>query len=676
MKRITPVVLLALTPSLAWQSPSVSAQSSNRDLAPGPIAEVLPEKDLFDTLGVRHSSNNQSTVPSLDRTGPSVFNANPLPSSAGSGLRAPSNSIGGSSGSGTRDGGLGASSRQSISSPAPVVPSRSNWSAPRTPVNTKFMPPSVPENVYRNDAGASVQSPLQNTAESSIPQEQIVTHSPPVDSPRVITGTSESCACEVDGVDFELHSDITVDSSCGCADCGSDDGFLYTDGGCSECDTVYEESTPDSGRRKSHLHRHNRHKGILGRHRAKHAQKKARRHKAQPKIVADDYYYEEFVDDDSVYFEPDNEEYDVVYDHGNLVGGVSDQDSAVDPIDYGQDSQKSVNTIIGLSGLYFTRNYGDDLLLSQSQFPGERGLFANDADHDEFGGFDVNLTRRKANGHGFEARYFAFEPSRVSRSLGGSPVTALDGTSFFPSSGLAGIGTGIVGLAGTFSAADIFNAASVHQVTRDTEIRNVEFNILRLGRVGQRKKNGRAISHEYLLGFRYFEFNESVDYSARAFPTNSVITQANYQNEVSNSLYGIQVGGRSEIGLLRRLSLIVGTKAGVFSNDVSNDQTVNFTQRGAPTVTATPIDPSGANLPFSASRNDITLLGELDLGLTYQVTDNSRLRVGYRAVYVPDVAFATAQTDILFAQPQFGDRPDSDDDLILHGGYLGLEVAF
>jgi hypothetical protein len=339
--------------------------------------------------------------------------------------------------------------------------------------------------------------------------------------------------------------------------------------------------------------------------------------------------------------------------------------------------------MIGLSGLYFSRNYEDDQQFSASQFANERGLFSNDADHGNFAGYEAYLSRRKANGNGFEGRYFALEPSSATASLGGGPLTSLSGGSVVGAPEfLSGVGLQAANLGADITAADVFNYADVHQVVRETQIQNAEFNLLRLGRSAQRSHGvGRLVSHEYLFGFRYFRFDESFNYNAQVFRPGNVasgLSRADYLNEVTNTLFGLQIGGRSEIGFLKRFSLIAVSKAGVFNNDFTNNQTVNFSPRGGNLVTAEVLDGAYSGQAFATEGRDsaVTMLGELDLGVTCQMTNNSRLRVGYRALFVPNLAFAVPQTEQFFTDLNAVQTPTDNDDLFVHGGYFGAEFAF
>ncbi len=678
MKRISPVLFLTLASAMAVSGQTSIAQSGDRSLAPGPIAELLPDSNApegtgFDYPGVNLEHNGlpekQPQVDSFQlpesnplppagsatapRTAPRVAprtaptttgrssfspdprSAHPLPLFDTPAQTPPSDTL--------------------IGQPAPVMPA-TDWTAPRTPRSFQH------GSRLTGGMTGSTQQPVWNAM--PVEEESIISAEPcGCDSEMVIESDCDTCS-PGDVIYLEGVQDD-------CDVCDSDDIV-------DSCDDVDEEAFYDTGaqridessRRKSHQSNRRRgHKGIFGRHRSRHQTRKKER-----KGQEDEPFEEELCDDTC----------EAVDDYADEGYGPEDQYLDQRPRDQnivapqvadGAD-RGGVNTLIGVSGLYFSRNYEADSQYSASRFIGERGLFSNDADHGNFGGFDVNLARRKGNGNGFEVRYFQLDPSRASRALDGGPLALGTATPGGPAIFLSG-----VGVPGT-TAAEIYNFADVHQITRETSIDNAELNLLRLGRIGQRQHGvGRTVSHEYLVGFRYLKFDESFNYSAQAFrPGNvaSVLSRADYLNEVSNSLYGAQIGGRTEIGFLRRFSLIIGTKAGIFSNHYENNQNITFHPRGNPPVTAQVVDGpyQGQAFDTHGENSDLTMLGELDLGVTCQLYRNSRLRVGYRALFVSDVALAVPQTEVFFSDLNAVSSPTANDDLMLHGGYFGLEVAY
>ena len=668
MKRISHVLFLTLASAVALHGQTSFAQSNETDLAPGPIAELLPENDVPAVTGFdypdRLPSPNRLSPP--DRppaqsrtsmrprsTGYQVLESNSLPESN---ALPPASSQQNTVVEPLAENALPLfdtpaqprSSDDLISLEPPQMPA-SQWTTPRTP------------GLFHT--GNAFKALLDQPDTNEVPAAE------------ELNMTAEACNCQ---------SEIVIEGDCGCDTCDTCDTcdagneVIYVEGtngegcenyasdDCYETEEQYYETGADriDNRASSESNRRRGHKGIFGRHRAKHQARKenrARRNQDEERYIEEDQYvsYEDQACDidDGCGAEPPV----IAVDQGHLNGS-------------------GVNTMIGVSGLYFGRNYGSDQQFSSSRFVNERGLFSNDADHDNFYGFDANLTRRKANGNGFEARYFGLEPNRATQTLGGGPFTTLGITNFGdPAILLSGVG--VFG-APNLTAAEIFDYADVHQVTRETSIHNAELNLLRLGRTGQRKRGaGRTVSHEYLFGFRYFKFDESFGYNAQAFRAGnpaSHLLRAEYLNEVTNSLYGAQIGGRTEIGFLRKFSLIIGTKAGIFNNRFTNNQNVTLSPRGGTPYAAQVLDGpySGEAFDTQGKGSDVTMLGELDLGLTYRVFRNSRLRVGYRALFVSDVAFAVPQTELFFSDLNAVRNPTANDDLVLHGGYFGMEFAF
>ena len=709
MKRISPVLFLTLASATILNGQLSFAQSQSSNVAPGPIAELLPKagtpaKDAFDLLGPAPGPNRlpaPNSKPQVDSNSFQVPESNALPPATSH----ESSVIEPPPGNALPLFDTPAQPRSTgtlINSPPPEMPSAAA-TLPRTPGS--FFPGSTPVGTSQFGTG-----------------QEVVYSDIPVAAPTVGVSTfaGEPCGCQSamvvsqgdHGCDTCGEGGIVSTGDCGCDTCG--EGGIVSTGDCHSCNsgddvfyanvdevgsenyadcTAAECSQPQEGfydtgadridsKPSGHSSRRG-HKGIFARHRAKHLAKKEAL-AGRNQVGQGNFEQGQLAS---------NVGQGLVAPAGAAVaaGAAGTGAAAVAAgaaIGQSQANGSFVNTTIGANGLYFNRDYEDDRLFSASRFANERGLFSNDADHDDFGGYEVFLNRRNANGNGLEARFFDLEPSSATATLGGAPFTTLSGGggSFGPGQFLTGVGVPDVNFGGGFvqdvTAADVFNFADVHQVTRETSIQNIEFNLLRLGRIGQRQRGvGRTVSHESLVGFRYFRFDESFNYSAQVFRSGTIasdLSRADYLNEVTNSLYGIQIGGRTEIGFLRRFSVIATTKAGFFNNNFTNNQNVNFSPRGAATETAQILDGQFAGQPFDTEGedNDFAMIGEFDVGVTYQMFRNSRLRVGYRAIFVTDVALAVSQTETLFSDLNAVQSPTDNDDLFLQGGYFGAEFAF
>jgi hypothetical protein len=337
-------------------------------------------------------------------------------------------------------------------------------------------------------------------------------------------------------------------------------------------------------------------------------------------------------------------------------------------------SNPSVNSVVGISYLNFERDYGSQSRLLSSSPSGT--LSTASPDEGNFGGFEFNYARRGSTGRGFEFRYFRFDPGTETVSLDADPVTNYAG--FAPgivapapeTIGLSGIGVGAI------SMATVFNDASIHRVARDSSIDNLEINLLKLSPFRGSCNN---TATEFVLGFRMLDFDDTITYSANdivASATNP--DSAEYVSDVSNFLAGIQLGARTERQIRGRLSLLASTKFGVFNNRIENRQMARYNFADGSTATPTALFGPNAGQAFNLNgeQDTLALLGEIDLGIAFQLSSRLRARVGYRGIAVSNIAeahgqFAENLTD--FTQVQ---TADDSGHLMLGGGYYGLEFAY
>ena len=70
------------------------------------------------------------------------------------------------------------------------------------------------------------------------------------------------------------------------------------------------------------------------------------------------------------------------------------------------------------------------------------------------------------------------------------------------------------------------------------------------------------------------------------------------------------------------------------------------------------------------------MLGELDLGMIYRLSCKSRAVVGYRVVGISGIALAPAQMPVDYTLDAEINDINSNGDLILGGGYAGLEFCY
>ncbi len=355
--------------------------------------------------------------------------------------------------------------------------------------------------------------------------------------------------------------------------------------------------------------------------------------------------------------------------YNGVVGGVMGQSACSEPVYSSPVYQPAcaapaakANYTVGLTGLFFQRDYEDNRYLARN--PSGDTLNTNDADDGTFDGFGVNVASRNANGGGFEVGYWALNPGRTSSVLTGANVA----TNIRGFDRLTHVSSGR-------DLLDIYSNTTAQTIVRDTDINNLEFNMLRNGGSFCTRGNRRGF-YELLGGFRWFEFDESLQYGATvdtaAYPASP--SDFFYNLEARNRLLGLQLGARNELCFGSKLRLFTGVKGGIFNNNIRTIQNLTDTNGEIAQINAG----SAAGRPFSYNdeKNDVAFLGELDFGFLYHLSCRSRIRLGYRALGVSGVALAADQMPFDYSDPNELSRANSNGGLLLHGGYYGLEFCF
>lgn len=321
------------------------------------------------------------------------------------------------------------------------------------------------------------------------------------------------------------------------------------------------------------------------------------------------------------------------------------------------DNAQSAHWVIGTRTLFFTRNGESPVPLSRSN---NGTLLSTANDYGTMPGGEVTLTRRSCNNRGLEFRYWGLYPSGREYTLAGPGLdTYLTGFNYFL---IPPTATNVL---------DYYNNSDSHRVYRNNDLYSAEINMLRNGgcytALGCRTGN-----YELLGGFRWIQFNEDYRFSANYPSANPM--RVDYDLATRNTLLGFQLGGRNELCLTDRISLLGGTRVGLFNNHSTSRQSIQ-NEFGQFAYLATGV--AGADdYNYSGSRNSLAMLGELDLGLACKLTQRVRANIGYRLLGISGVALAPNQIPRNFLNTAEINRVNSNDSLILGGGYAGLDVCF
>lgn len=131
-----------------------------------------------------------------------------------------------------------------------------------------------------------------------------------------------------------------------------------------------------------------------------------------------------------------------------------------------------------------------------------------------------------------------------------------------------------------------------------------------------------------------------------------------------NDLYGLQFGFNSNFPVWNRLSVGGMVKTGLFYNDA------------AQTVTLRDVNNSVVARQYGNRGDEIAFLSELQVGMTWQVTNFASIRAGYQAFFVSDVASAVGQLRAESPATLTSATLRQDDNLFAHGVFAGLNLCY
>jgi hypothetical protein len=126
----------------------------------------------------------------------------------------------------------------------------------------------------------------------------------------------------------------------------------------------------------------------------------------------------------------------------------------------------------------------------------------------------------------------------------------------------------------------------------------------------------------YLFGVRYFKFDEDFDFISVSTINSS---QLRYHIDTDNSLVGPQTGGDLWLCVIPGLRLGAEGKVGVYGNHSSQGTRITATSLGVP-------------FTESAKSNDVAFVSDASLYLTYRLSYQLNLKLGYNFLYADGLA--------------------------------------
>ncbi|HEV7281432.1 MAG TPA: BBP7 family outer membrane beta-barrel protein [Pirellulaceae bacterium] len=343
----------------------------------------------------------------------------------------------------------------------------------------------------------------------------------------------------------------------------------------------------------------------------------------------------------------------------------------------------------GANALMLTRDRANPTWLSyQTDNISNQMMKTEDASFGYGGGFEVFAGICCGGGWAVEGRYWGWWPGMAEANAYDPSGVLADGSDLgvvIPNLDMLNYNPG----GGVTDVDSLYQNAAHHRIRMENEIHNVELNLFNspisggiydAGVYGAGYAYGGhaapTVAMNVLGGVRYLRFDENFLFSAD--PTDGVFTGAadeiHYHIETENNLIGFQIGGNASWFATRRFSVNTGTKLGLFANQMNHRQAI-YGSNGYATVGA--VGP-WAGQAYNVSSDDcrISLLGELDLGASYQVCSWMKVTGGYRVMAVSGVALTENQIPTYFAGLDDVREIDSNGDLLLHGAYAGLEFCF
>jgi hypothetical protein len=219
---------------------------------------------------------------------------------------------------------------------------------------------------------------------------------------------------------------------------------------------------------------------------------------------------------------------------------------------------------------------------------------------------------------------------------------------------------------------DGFDGRSLARATYRSTLNTAEFNLLSRSchrghcRVSaypwERCGSYRRGSFDWLAGFRWAGLDEAAGLELSGA---DYAEPSSYNVRSSTNLFGAQIGGRGRMEW-DRWAIDGWAKAALAGTAM--------TQSAEPIISLDAPDEPWRPAR-SASEGGVGFIGDINLNLSYRLSDVWRLRTGYTFLWLTGVALAPNQFDFA-AGPAAGTGLNGGAGLFLHGASLGLEAAW
>ncbi len=323
------------------------------------------------------------------------------------------------------------------------------------------------------------------------------------------------------------------------------------------------------------------------------------------------------------------------------------------------------------AGLIMGRNQPNRVWFSfQSNNNANEIMNGQDAKVDWQGGWQVTIGRRDpCCTRGLEGTYWGWTDMRGDASATHPELvsTTLDFTDVVYAN------PAVPGL-----PADLFFGVYEQRLDRRNEVHNVEINLFHY----RPTLDDDPLRLDWLIGVRYFRFDESLQFSSRAHNGacgSNPAEEGFLADRAENDLIGGQIGFDMAWRVRPTLTLSLVPKFGIYNNHIHNrfDAYRGDGELFAPDPTTPLGDPVPGSYPAISSKNAVAFLTEADIRLDWQFAPRWTAFLGYRVVAATGIALADHQfppyvVDIQDAILAIDDNAG----LVLHGAFAGGEFRF
>ncbi|WP_460184885.1 BBP7 family outer membrane beta-barrel protein [Thermopirellula anaerolimosa] len=323
------------------------------------------------------------------------------------------------------------------------------------------------------------------------------------------------------------------------------------------------------------------------------------------------------------------------------------------------------------AGLIMGRNQPNRVWFSyQSNNNANELMNGQDAQADWQGGWQVTIGRRDPCGTwALEGTYWGFTDMRGDDSVTHPDFvsTTLDFTDVVYAN------PAVPGL-----PADLFFGVYEQRLDRRNEVHNVEVNLFHY----RPTLEDDPLRLDWLVGVRYFRFDESLRFSSRAHAGawgDNPVEEGFLSDRAENNLIGAQLGFDMSWRVCPTVTLSCVPKFGIYNNHIHNrfDAYRGDGELFGPNPNPPVGDPVPGSFPAVSSKNTVAFLTEADIRLDWQFAPRWTAFVGYRVVAATGIALADHQFPFYVVDIQDAILAiDDNAGLILHGAFAGGEFRF